>query len=308
MKKILLIILIIFLLICIEARYIEPNLLLVRTEKIYVPNWDKKLDGYKIGVVADLHVGTHFVDLKKLEEITQKINEKNPDLVVILGDTDAKSITAAKYSSNDISSILKKFKASNGVIAIMGNHDYQPENVIRPIYKQAGIPLLEHQEKFVHSNGKTIRVVGFKDLWHNKSVPINVIGTRHKNIPTIVLAHNPDSFADMPEFVSLTLSGHTHGGETVFPIVGSFDVPSKYGQRFRKGYIIENNKHLYVSGGVATLSRLRFLNPPEITILELYSQSDRTTVKDTKPLKGINKNYAPLVMPYVKEFYAKWNK
>ena len=109
----------------------------------------------------------------------------------------------------------------------------------------------------------------------------------------------------MPDFVSLTLSGHTHGGETVFPIIGSFDVPSKYGQRYRKGYIVENNKHLYVSGGIATTSRMRFLNPPEIVILELYAQTPKTTVLNTKPITGINKNYAPILIPKLRIFVNK---
>ena len=294
--------------ICEDMFFIEPNLLFLKTEKIYVPNWNKQIDGFKIAVIADVHLGSKFVDLKKLDKIAQKVNKKQPDLVVFLGDLDAKAIACKNYKKEDIATILKSFNSKYGTIAIMGNHDYEPENIIRPIYKEATIPLLEHQDLFIYPNNIPVRLVGFKDLWHYKSNPIDVIGTKYRTSPTIVLAHNPDSFNEMPDFVSITLSGHSHGGEIVFPVIGSFAVPSKFGQRYRKGHIIENGKHLYVSGGVATTGRARLLNPPEITILELYFQTKDTEITDTKPLKGINKNYAPIIMPRIRNLLKSINK
>ena len=305
MKKFMLFLLIFCLVIGLDMFIIEPNLLIVKKQKIYVPNWDKNIDGFKVAVIADIHLGTKFVDIQKLEKIANKVNNTQSDLVVFAGDLDAKSITYKDYKKEDVAKALKIFKRKLGTVAIMGNHDYEPPNVIPQIYTMAEIPLLEHEDLFIYPQKIPVRIVGFKDLWHYKSIPANVIGTKYKNTPTIVLAHNPDSFADMPEYVSLTLSGHTHGGETVFPIIGSFAVPSKYGQRYRKGYIVENNKHLYVSGGVATTSRMRFLNPPEITVLELYSQDQKKKIYDTKPLKGIDKNYAPILIPKLRNFINK---
>ena len=305
MKKFLLILFASLIFIGLDMFVIEPNILIVKNQKLYVPNWNKNIDGFKVAVVADIHLGTKFVDIQKLEKIANKVNKAQPDLVVLAGDLDAKSITYKGYKKEDVAKTLKIFNGKFGTVAIMGNHDYDPPNVIPQIYKMAEIPLLEHEDLFIYPQKTPVRIVGFKDLWHYKSIPANVIGTKYKNTPTVALAHNPDSFADMPKFVSLTLSGHTHGGETVFPIIGSFDVPSEYGQRYRKGYIIENNKHLYVSGGVATTSRMRFLNPPEITVLELYSQDQNKKIYDTKPLKGIDKNYAPILVPKLRNFINK---
>ena len=305
MKKFMLFFLIFCLFIGLDMFVIEPNLLFVKKQKVYVPNWNKNIDGFKVAIVADIHLGTKFSDIQKLEKIAKKVNKTQPDLVVIAGDLDAKSITYKDYKKEDIANVLKIFNGKYGTVAIMGNHDYNPPNIISQIYKMAKIPLLENQDLFIYPQKIPVRVVGFKDLWHYKSIPANVIGTKYKNTPTIVLTHNPDSFADMPKFVSLTLSGHTHGGEIVFPIIGSFSVPSEYGQRYRKGYIVENNKHLYVSGGVATTSRMRFLNPPEITVLELYVQNLNTKIANTKPLKGINKNYAPILIPKLRIFINK---
>jgi predicted MPP superfamily phosphohydrolase len=47
-------------------------------------------------------------------------------------------------------------------------------------------------------------------------------------------------------------------------------VPSSYGNRFAYGHIIEDGRHLVVSGGLGcSIMPVRFGMPPEITLLEL---------------------------------------
>lgn len=291
--------LILFVVLCIDLFFIEPNILLTKSQKLEIPHWNKDLDGFKIALITDIHLGTKFVDLKKLARIVKIVNSKNPDLIVICGDLDAKSISKEKYSTIQIANILKNLKSKHGVIAVMGNHDYVPPSVVKNIYQKSNIILLENEDYYFSHNAKTLRIVGFKDLWHFKSNPIQVVGMKDKTTPTVVLTHNPDYFPQMPNFVSLTLSGHTHGGEIVLPFIGSFFIPSEYSQRYRNGYIIENNKHLFVSRGVATLSGGRFLDPPEINILTLYSQKE--IPQNTKVINGIKSNYAPKTIRILKK-------
>lgn len=291
--------LILFVVLCIDLFFIEPNILLTKSQKLEIPHWNKDLDGFKIALITDIHLGTKFVDLKKLARIVKIVNSKHPDLIVICGDLDAKSISKEKYSTTQIANILKNLKSKHGVIAVMGNHDYVPPSVVKNIYQKSNIILLENEDYYFSHNAKTLRIVGFKDLWHFKSNPIQVVGMKDKTTPTVVLTHNPDYFPQMPNFVSLTLSGHTHGGEIVLPFIGSFFIPSEYGQRYRNGYIIENNKHLFVSRGVATLSGGRFLDPPEINILTLYSQKE--IPQNTKVINGIKSNYAPKTIRILKK-------
>lgn len=291
--------LILFVVLCIDLFFIEPNILLTKSQKLEIPHWNKDLDGFKIALITDIHLGTKFVDLKKLARIVKIVNSKNPDLIVICGDLDAKSISKEKYSTTQIANILKNLKSKHGVIAVMGNHDYVPPSVVKNIYQKSNIILLENEDYYFSHNAKTLRIVGFKDLWYFKSNPIQVVGMKEKTTPTVVLTHNPDYFPQMPNFVSLTLSGHTHGGEIVLPFIGSFFIPSEYGQRYRNGYIIENNKHLFVSRGVATLSGGRFLDTPEINILTLYSQKE--IPQNTKVINGIKSNYAPKTIRILKK-------
>lgn len=286
----------------LDSAFIEPNLLITRNKVLYVPNWNKKLDGFKIALVADLHIGSQFVNLGKLDTVIKKVNEKNPDLIILAGDLDALAITDSKINTEDIANKLNQFKAKYGVFAILGNHDYQPAGIVRSLFKNADIPLLANQSRFIYVNGQPVEIVGFEDLWHSKFSPQKVIEQRpSKDIPIIVLSHNPDVLPEIPSNVTLTLSGHIHGGEVIIPFLGAPFIPSNYGQRFRKGYIVENNKHLYVSGGIATTSGFRFLNPPEIVFLTLYRQTDKTKINNTKPLKGINKNYIPDYLKFIKK-------
>jgi len=70
----------------------------------------------------------------------------------------------------------------------------------------------------------------------------------------------------------LTLAGHTHGGQCAFPFIGRPIVPSKFGQRYAAGYLIEDQKPLFVTSGLGTsILPVRFGVPPEIALLKLVS-------------------------------------
>jgi predicted MPP superfamily phosphohydrolase len=87
--------------------------------------------------------------------------------------------------------------------------------------------------------------------------------------PVILLAHEPDIFAEISPRVSLTLSGHTHGGQVNLfgwtPIV-----PSRYGSRYIGGHIVENGNNIIVSRGLGCSGLpIRFGSWPEILAIEL---------------------------------------
>ena len=68
------------------------------------------------------------------------------------------------------------------------------------------------------------------------------------------------------------IAAHTHGGQVYLPLFGRPIVPSKYGQRFAAGHIVENGRHFFVSTGLGTsVIPVRFLVPPEISLLTIKS-------------------------------------
>jgi hypothetical protein len=88
--------------------------------------------------------------------------------------------------------------------------------------------------------------------------------------PVILYTHNPDIFPGVPARVSLTVAGHTHGGQVNLPLLGRPVVPSRFGQRYAFGHVEEGGRHLYVGGGVGTsIIPVRFRVPPEVVVLSL---------------------------------------
>jgi predicted MPP superfamily phosphohydrolase len=86
--------------------------------------------------------------------------------------------------------------------------------------------------------------------------------------PVIMLVHEPDIFVKIPKRITLTLAGHTHGGQVSLPFFGPPIVPSVYGQRFAYGHIVEHGRNLIVSAGLGlTGIPVRFGVPPEITVV-----------------------------------------
>ena len=91
----------------------------------------------------------------------------------------------------------------------------------------------------------------------------------------IVLSHDPDLFPRMPERVALTLAGHTHGGQVAIPLLRRPLLPSSYGERYARGHIVEQGRHLLVTSGIGTSGLpIRFLAPPEVLILSLRNPCD----------------------------------
>jgi predicted MPP superfamily phosphohydrolase len=90
------------------------------------------------------------------------------------------------------------------------------------------------------------------------------------------MAHEPDVFPRVPPRVSLTLSGHTHGGQ-VRMFGWSPVVPSEFGNRYAYGHVVEGGRHLIVSGGLGTVSAglapVRLGVPPEIVVVELGGEA-----------------------------------
>ena len=75
---------------------------------------------------------------------------------------------------------------------------------------------------------------------------------------------------EAPERVVLTLAGHTHGGQIVLPFVPPLWAPSEYGARFAYGHIVEEGRHMIVSGGLGCSNvPLRLGVPPEIVRVTL---------------------------------------
>lgn len=256
------------------AFYFEPDSLVVREKTIVLPSWPRGLDGLRVAVASDLHVGAPYVKEEKLRRVVARINDARPDLVLLPGDFVIQDVAGGRYVAPEpIADILKDLRAPLGVYAVLGNHDWwdDGERIIRTL-RGAGLRVLENDAARVERQGQALWLAGLADLWTR---PQDIEGTLAKvtdDAPVLAFTHNPDIFPRLPLRVALTVAGHTHGGQVWLPGVGRAVVPSRYEQRYAEGHVVEGGRHLYVTPGVGTsIYPVRFQVPPEITVLTLKS-------------------------------------
>jgi predicted MPP superfamily phosphohydrolase len=166
---------------------------------------------------------------------------------------------------------MGKLRAPLGTIAVLGNHDWwnDGERITRAL-RQAGLTVLENEARRIEYGGKSFWVAGVADMWTRKPDIAGSLAQVNSDDPVILITHNPDIFPDVPPRVSLTLAGHTHGGQVNLPFIGRPIVPSNFGQRYASGHVVEDGRHLFVSDGIGTsIIPVRFRVPPEIVILTL---------------------------------------
>jgi uncharacterized protein len=254
--------------------FIEPNRLVLHSEVITLPQWPTKLNGLKIAALGDIHAGSPFIDEAKMRQIVTLTNRQQPDVIVLLGDYMVTSkFIRHQIAPEVIAGILKDLQAPLGVYAVLGNHDWWFDGKrVRKAFETVGIRVLENEVVEVRKGEQSLWFAGFADAWTR---PLDIRGTLAQvpdGATVIALAHNPDSFAQLPASVSLMLAAHTHGGQVNLPLVGRLVVPSNYGQRYAAGHIVENGRHLFVTTGIGTsILPVRFRVPPEVVLLTLNS-------------------------------------
>jgi predicted MPP superfamily phosphohydrolase len=250
----------------------------------------------RIALVADIHACDPWMALARVERIVADTNALAPDLTLLLGDYMAhhrfvrRQIPAAEWAG-----ALGHLRAPLGVHAILGNHDWwdDPAAVLRgrgPVrarraLEAVGIPVYENNARRLHKDGRAFWLAGLGDQW--------ALGGRRRNAqrraqprrgvddlpatmaqmtddtPVLLMAHEPDIFPSVPSRVALTFAGHTHGGQIALAGLPAL-VPSRYGRRYAYGHIVEDGRHLIVSGGLGCSGvPLRFGVPPEIVLVEL---------------------------------------
>lgn len=245
----------------------------------------------RLAVISDLHIGSLHVPLSRVAEIVDAANALKPDLTLLLGDFVAsRKPVASDPPMADWAAELARLQARDGVFAVLGNHDWWhdpatqiaragPTQVGKAL-ERVGIPVLENQALKLATVDGPLWLAGLGDqtafLPRRRGLPHGIddlAGTMAQiaedDAPVIMLAHEPDAFARMPGRVSLTLSGHTHGGQVRLlgwaPIV-----PSRYGNRYAYGHVREGGRDLIVSAGIGTsILPIRFGIPPEIVLVEL---------------------------------------
>jgi uncharacterized protein len=262
------------------ATEIEAKGLVVTRYALTPPRWPagRRLT---ITVVADLHAGGPSMTLSHIREVVDTANALRSDLVVLLGDFIATHRFITEHVPDPVwAAEMARLTAPLGTWAILGNHDWWFDlKGVRRVLADVRIPVLENDAVKLAIDGQPFWLAGIGDQLAHWLGPNrfrgedDLPGTLARvtdTDPVLLLVHEPDIFPHVPDRVALTLAGHTHGGQVRLPFIWPAFVPSKYGARFAYGHIVEDNRHMIVSGGLGTsFVPARLGVPPEIVHIEL---------------------------------------
>jgi uncharacterized protein len=233
------------------------------TEKVFrLPRLPPAWDGLTILHLSDLHfAGTP--DRVFYQEVMRRCRDWDPDLVALTGD-----YVDELYYHRWILPILGWLRWRVACFAVLGNHDswYDPVRVRRRLLR-LGMQVLDNSWKEIEVRGRPLVVVGHAGPWFLPGPDLN--GCPEGPF-RLCLSHTPDNLRWAKQNqIDLMLSGHVHGGQIRFPVIGSVLVPSVHSRRYDCGTFSEPPTVLHVSRGLAGQHPLRYNCRPEVTKLVL---------------------------------------
>jgi hypothetical protein len=270
----------------------------------YRPTPDRWPQGQRLrlALIADLHAVAPWMDEARIDGIVAETNALGADVILLLGDYVAgyrisrfgEPLPAIVWAA-----ALSRLSAPLGVHAVLGNHDWWEDRELQRTRKgrppaaaaleAAGIPVYENRAVRLVKGGRAFWLAGLGDQWAFWPRPENyarfVAGGKRDydgvhdlgatlaqvvdDAPVILMAHEPDIFDEVPARVALTVAGHTHGGQVRLAGFSPI-VPSRFGRRFAYGHIVEEGRHMVVSGGLGLSGfPVRLGVAPEIVVVDL---------------------------------------
>lgn len=191
-----------------------------RTEYNILTEKNIHKEGYKIGLISDIHFG-NSLNNEKMEKQVEKLNSENFDILVLAGDIVDESSSLEEVK--DIFKILGKVKTKSGIYYVYGNHDmsnysrkpnYSLED-LRASITNGNIKLIEDKAVKITED---LTVIGRKDKTErNRKNSRELIEQTDKNTYLILTDHQPVELIENSRLgYDLQLSGHTHNGQ-IFP-------------------------------------------------------------------------------------------
>lgn len=245
----------------------------------------------KLVFISDLHNNEYG---EGNIEVLDKIDEINPDYVVIGGDTMTSCME--KWTGLDKTfELVKKLTKKYKVIYGMGNHEERlrrlPERFPEGVYeqlvnglKEAGAPLLVDECIRLDDEGIDIYGLDLEHAYFRKFVTkdfasdylANKLGNPDRDRYSILLAHNPEHFKAYVSWgADLILSGHVHGGIIRLPFLGGVVSPAmKLFPKYDGGLFSQGNSHMVLSRGLGTHTiPVRINNKAELVVVELTNKA-----------------------------------
>lgn len=250
----------------------------IRQVTVEFDDLPKAFDGYRIAQFTDVHLGS-MKDELMLRAVTA-IDDMRPDLIVFTGDIQ----NMGPDELPRFAQTLKRLKAKDGVMSVLGNHDYsryvnlppdealRNERMTRDFETSVGWQLLLNDNRIVRRGSDSIVIAGGENdgrpPFPAKADLKKAMRGIHAKSFVVMLQHDPSAWRRhiLPlTNAQLTLSGHTHGGQ-----ISLFGLrPTELVGKEDDGLYVEGKRKLFVSTGLGGFVPFRFYMNPEVVEITL---------------------------------------
>jgi len=249
----------------------------VRSEKL--PN---EFIGYRIAHVSDLHNAQMG---KENEKLLSMLRNADPDMIAITGDM----IDSRK---TDIQVALQFAAEAVGIAPcyyVTGNHEARINecDAFKTSLVELGVTVLEDESLLLEHSGQVITLIGVEDpsfqtdylFGDAVSVMDDTLSKMDMDTDSfsLLLSHRPELFQVYADKgMDLVLSGHAHGGQFRFPLIGGLYAPNQgFFPKYDSGLYYSSNTQMIVSRGIGnSLIPIRFNNRPELVLIELRTANE----------------------------------
>lgn len=244
----------------------------------------KAFDGYKVIHISDLHVDS-FENTADLQKFIDKVNAQNADIILFTGDMTTGSMEGIKLHEK----ALKSLKAKEGVLSVLGNHDFfiydqeyrndkercaAADRLTQYEREVLGWRVLRNESFQIRKENDSIAVAGVDNINGGqgfRTIQKGDLGkamTGLEGIFTLLMTHDPSHWQAevLPKsHAQIILSGHTHAAQVRL-----------FGWSFAKlsfnecdGRYDQDGRMLYVNAGTGCTAPFRIGCPSEITVITL---------------------------------------
>jgi predicted MPP superfamily phosphohydrolase len=258
------------------ARLVEPTWLELTHRECAIPNLVQPV---ALIHLSDFHA-SNAVPKSHIERAIDMAVAASPDLICITGDfvTDTTGFDAGWYAA-----VLGRLVRKAPTFAVLGNHDggswsatrggFHTTAEVAQIVESSGVQLLANRSRKITCRGAALRIVGVGDVWAEDLDAAKAFNDEDSRCPTILLSHNPDTKELVAEHDwDLMLSGHTHGGQVVVPLIGLSPAPV-IDREYIAGLKRWRNRWIHISRGVGNMHGVRFNCRPEVTRIHLLPEA-----------------------------------
>jgi predicted MPP superfamily phosphohydrolase len=252
---------------------IEPAWLEIETVTLDLRRLHPAFNGFRITQISDIHMGG-WMDRERFGRVIDLVKGTHPDLIVITGDF-IESTSNWVHDSQSVRNVQAVLSLLNfaPVMAVLGNHDYDSHMnlYLRSVF--SGLKFIDLTNK-VHTLARgegQLHFAGVDDILLGLPDLPAVLAKLPGSGAAILLVHEPD-FADVSSMTGsfdLQISGHSHGGQVVLPLIGPPALPQQ-GTKYINGLYRVGRMLQYTNRGVGmTAPYIRFNCRPEITVFTL---------------------------------------